>query len=340
MPPTTNKQLPPKVQIQAPQGSMLADAVPVSALQEDKVKVCIYGRNRVGKTTFAALFKKPLLFISSEPDANGGAQSVKSVPGVHLQRVSNKLLGQDKDGRWLNADDPRCVRKDKVKGCAKVVALANELKGQHPFATVVMDTATSLQDIALTELWGLPEVPDSMSWGVVPDGLYIPRAEKLRSTLRPLLDLTNCNVVILAQEIDHNAKEGPEDRGGSRKLMGGSMGTGPTMQQRAFMAPMLGSTNAKWLQDNVGYILQMYEDEIMEDMVIPQIDPTTGGAGTPIVQKVGTGKRQRHMRMLYHPNFAAGGRWDFDPSIPEFITAKTPKELYAALAEYIPALKT
>ena len=326
--PAIKRQEPPRHTSDFAPGSILASAVSVETLREDRVKVCIYGRNRSGKTTLAAQFPKPILIVSSEPDANGGATSVSNISGVFLQRVSDKLLGQNAKGQWLDATNPECVRKDTVKGSAKVVAIANELCGKHPFATVVLDTVTSLQDVVLVELMGLSKVPEMMSWGMVPDGMYQQRAEKLREVIRPLLNLQNCNVVMLAQESDHNAQE---DRGGKKKLMG-------TMQQGSFMAPALGATNAKWLQDACGYVIQIYEDELTQEVTIPQVS-FNGEQLPPSVQTVGTGKRQRHLRLLYHPNFAAGGRWVFDRGAPEYVTAPTPRELYAEMARYIPSLK-
>jgi hypothetical protein len=297
--------------VQVANGSILSTAVPVTSLREDRVKVCAYGRNRVGKTSLACCFKKPILIISSEPDANGGANSVANVSGVQLIRVSAKKLPGDK-----------------VHGSAKVVAIANELAAQNPFETVVLDTITSLQDVILVELMGLPKVPEMLSWGFVPDGMYQQRAEKLRETVRPLLDLTNCNIVILAQEKDHNAQE---DRGGKSKIL-------HTMQQGSFMAPALGATNAQWLQDACGYVVQIYEDEVMQELSIPQTD-AHGKPMPPVVQRVGTGKRQRHLRLLYHPNFAAGGRWQYNRDMPEFVTAPDPEGLYKAMAQYIPSLR-
>lgn len=331
--PSIRRQEPPP-SVKAAPGSMLATAVATTSLQEEFCKVVIYGRNRSGKTTTAAQFKKPILFISSEPDANGGALSIADVPGASLIRVSNKLLGQDAGGRWLDAADARCVVKDRVKGSAKVVAVANELldiqerSATCPFKTVVLDTITSLQDIVLVELMGLSKVPEMLSWGFVPEGVYQQRAEKLRETVRPLLDMNNCNVVILAQEKDHNAME---ERGGKSKIL-------HTMQQGSFMAPALGATNAQWLQDACGYVIQIYDDEVMQDMSIPQND-AQGNQLPPMVQRVGTGRRQRHLRLLYHPNFAAGGRWQYDRNTPEFVTAPTPAELYAAMVKYIPSLR-
>lgn len=312
MPPTVNRQVSPKKQIEFGSGSVLGTAVPVTTLREQHIKVCIYGRNRSGKTTLSCQFKKPLLLISAEPDENGGATSVSDVEDVIITRVT---------------PPNKPIPGDKVKGSAKVVAIANELAQKNPFATIVLDTITSLQDVILVELMGLSKVPEMMSWGMVPDGVYQQRAEKLRETVRPLLGLTNCNVVILAQEKDHNA---PEERGGKTKIL-------HTMQQGSFMAPALGATNAQWLQDNCGYVIQIYEDEVMQEIAVPVMDPS-GKPLPPSIQRVGTGRRQRHLRLLYHPNFAAGGRWQFNPSMPEFVTAATPTELYKVMAQYILSL--
>jgi hypothetical protein len=309
--PSVKRQTPPALTSPAlPSGSILSTAVPVSSLREDHIKVCVYGRNRSGKTTLAAHFRKPLLLISSEPDACGGSTSISNIAGVHIIRVSAKKLPGDK-----------------LHGSAKVVAIANELAAQNPFATVVLDTVTSLQDLILVELMGLPKVPEMLSWGMVPDGVYQQRAEKLRETIRPLLDLNNSDLVVLAQEKDHNAVE---DRGGKTKLL-------HTMQQGSFMAPALGATNAQWLQDACGYVIQIYEDELTQEVTIPQVD-AQGNPMTPAIQRIGTGKRQRHLRLLYHPNFAAGGRWVYSKDMPEFVTAETPAGLFREMCRYIPAL--
>ena len=311
---------------------ILSTSVPVSKLREEYVKICFYGRNRSGKTTLAAEFaseSKPLLFISCEPDSCGGATSVSNIPNVFLQRVSHRLLGQDEEGRWLDATDHRCVRRDTLKGSDKIRAIGAALSKPHKFTTVVVDTVTSLQDIILTEIMGWEKVPEMMpDIRAVGKENYQYRAEKWRATINPILDLQNCNVIILAQEKDHNPEK--DDFGGKRKIL-------HTMQQGSFMAPSLGSTNAGWLQDNCGYLIQIYEDEVMQEIVVPMNNPD-GTPAAPITRQVPTGRRQRHLRLLYHPNFAAGGRWQFDRNVPEFVTAPTPRELYREMAKFIPAL--
>jgi hypothetical protein len=306
-------------------GSLLGDAIPVSSLREQHVKVCIYGRNRSGKTTLAAQFRKPLLLISTEPDACGGATSVADIDGVMLQRVSHKLLGQDRDGRWMDATDTACVRKDKLRGRDKLLGLAKELSYVHPFNTVVLDTATSLQDLIMAELMGWDRVPDILpSLGKGGKAMYMQRAEEWRASVSPLIDLATCDVVILAQEKDHNPLS--DDFGGKAKIL-------HTMQQGSFMAPSLGSTNAEWLQTRCGYVVQIYEDEVTREIIVPTAD-AQGNPTEPAIQRVGTGKRQRHLRLLYHPNFSAGGRWSYSKDVPEFVTAPSPAGLYAELSRY------
>lgn len=308
-------------------GSLLAEAVSTSALKESDAKVCIYGRNRSGKTTLACQFPKPLLLISAEPDACGGATSVVDVPGVRLQRISHTMLGQDNRGQWVEADNPSCARKDTVKGSAKLLAMAGELRGKHPFKTVVLDTATSLQDLILVELMGWTNTPTVQHIGMVGKETYQYRAEKWREVVRAIIDLRGVHVVILAQEKDHNPST--DDFGGKRKILG-------TMQSGSFMAPALGATNAQWVQDTCGYVVHLYEDELMEEVSVPALD--ANGQAITSVQKVSTGKRQRHLRLLYHPNYAAGGRWTYSRETPEFVTARGPQELYQQLKKFIPAL--
>ncbi len=336
--PKTERQIPPSKRLLVPEspslpnGSLLSAATPVAQLREQCIKLCIYGRNRSGKTTLACKLPGPLLLISTEPDARGGAGSVTDMKDVYLQRVSHRLLGQDSNGNWLDADDPSCTRKDTLKGSDKLSAILGELQQTKLFKTVVLDTATSLQELMLVEImnWHEPPVMHPNARMVGKEN-YQYRAEKWRKSMIPLLDLQHVNVVVLCQEKDHNAPT--DDFGGKAKLLG-------TMQSGSFMAPALGSTNAQWLQDNCGYIFQLYEDEVMEEITIPQQGTDNNNKPLPpITQLIPTGKRQRHLRLQYHPNFAAGSRTPFSRNTPQFVTASTPAGLYAEMLKYIPSLK-
>ncbi len=311
--PSVQRQTPPKQPAAVfPQGSVLAGAVAVTTLREERVKVCLYGRNRSGKTTLAAQFPKPILFVSCEPAHCGGVQSVSNIEGVSLIHVEPNLTGKGMSGRDA------------------VAQIGKELASTKHYQTVVLKTATSLQDVIMEEIKvEFPGIPTS---GRGSKDTYQMRASRLHDAMRPYLDLRHVHVVMLAQEKDHNP---PVGEGGFPDLKAKLL---QTMQQGSFMAPALGAANTQWLQDACGYVIQIYEDEVTQETVIPMHNPD-GSPAPGVPTRVGTGKRGRHLRLLYHPNFAAGGKWQFDPSMPEFVTAPTPQELYAAMAAYIPALK-
>lgn len=312
--PSVSRQVPPRQQAApAPNGSILSTAVPVTSLREECVKVCVYGRNRSGKTTLASMFPKPLLFISCEPAHCGGVQSVSNLKDVTLIRVEDRAV----DG-------------EKLFGREKVAAIGVELATNKHYKTVVLKTATSLQDVILEEMKReFPGIPLS---GRGSKDTFQMRSARLFEAMSPLLDLRHMHVVILAQEKDHNP---PQDDKGFPDLRAKLL---RTLQQGSFMAPSLGAANAQRLQDACGYVLQIYEDEVMQEIVIPQMDQN-GQPVAPVIERVGTGKRQRHLRLQYHPNFAAGGKWQYNKDMPEFITAPDPQGLYAELTRYVPAIR-
>ena len=128
----------------------------------------MYGANRVGKTTLAAGFRKPLLCVSFEPPESGGCESIRKVDGVTC-----------------------LVYGEHFQTLVEVMKIAEELRegGMAGLRTLVLDSATSLQDMVLKEILNLPAIPDQMSWGMVSPDQYRDRAEKTKSHLRPFLDL-------------------------------------------------------------------------------------------------------------------------------------------------------
>lgn len=297
-------------------GSILGTAIPVADLREDWIKICLYGRNRVGKTTLACCFPKPLLLVSFEPSETGGAMSVTKVPGVSYLRISNKAL--------IN---PVTRTKEKIWGSQKALMLAAELRHNNPYKTVVVDTATSYQDLILQEIMGLSDVPEMLSWGMVSEEQYRDRSSKTREALRPFLDLT-CNVVVCAQEKDHNP---PKDRSQSKLTRG--------MQLDSFFAADLGGATVKWLHDACGYIGQLYEDEVTETKTVSTGVKGPDGKYQTYTETVGTGKRVRRLRTMYHPNFAAGFRSATPDAVPEYIDGATPQQMYDRMMMVIRGVK-
>lgn len=199
-------------------GSILDQAIPVSELEDDFIKIVLYGANRVGKTWLSCDFPKPLLLISFEPCKTGGAKTVKKVPGVTYLPI---------------------------KSLKAAVQLAGELSEDTTYKTHVLDTATSLQDLILQELLNLPKLPEQLNWGMVSEDQYRQRSEKTREALRPFLEL-DAHTVICAKERDHNAHKG--DR--KPKITRG-------FQIESFLAADLGGATVGWLHDACDYIARL-----------------------------------------------------------------------------------
>ncbi len=262
-------------------GSVLSEAIPISQLKEDWIRLCLYGVNRTGKTTLACQFPKPLLLLALEPNKTGGAQSVKLVKNVTYLRLDNTI---------------------------KIAMLAEELRENNPFQTVVIDSATSLQDIHLKEILNLSAVPEQLSWGMVSDDQYRQRSEKTRESLRPFLNL-DCNTVIIAKEKDHNP---PANR--KAKIVKGP-GTG------SFFAANLGGATVEWLHDACDCICQLYVEKEVEEK---KMDDGSGGFLT-IYQE--TGGNVRKLRTLYDPMYAAGLRSCTPDKVPQCIVDPTFEKL-------------
>ena len=88
-------------------GSAVSLAVKADEIEDQFVQLTIYGQNRVGKTTLACQFEKPLVLISFEPNRTGGANSIKRIPGVYVVRVKYK---KEKDNIYKQVC-PACKRR-------------------------------------------------------------------------------------------------------------------------------------------------------------------------------------------------------------------------------------
>lgn len=264
--------------------------VPFAEMGEDPVHMLLYGKNGVGKTTFACEFPKPLALISVEAAGKtGGARSVKRVEGgTHFR----------------------------FKQSEKVMELGNRLRGgPNPFATVVLDSGTSLDEIILAEVCGWDETANMNRWGKVSMDEYAERSERMRKVLRPFLDL-ECDVVLICNEKDHNSQEGSRKSAMVRSL-----------HTESFFAPAMGGGTARWTMDGCDYVCQLFIDK---EIVIRK--RSVGKEGTAsykvLTSEVETGKFVRRLRTSYHPNFAARVRSESSETVPEFIEANTASEMF------------
>lgn len=272
-----------------PAGSILSQAIDVGDLEEEFIKMVIYGQNRVGKTTLACTFPKPLLLISLEPNMTGGAMSVRKVPGVKYVRLTST---------------------------AESFKLAEELQSDRTFKTHVIDSATSFQDIILQEILGLTSVPEMLKFKEVSTGQYRTRSEKLREALRPFTNL-RAHTVILAKEKDHNPPKGEEvwEGYGPRKLHARD-----DMRPESYFAADVGTATAGWLHDNCDYIGRLY---LAKEVKTETFTTKVMGKEQKRTAEVETGKIVHRLRTLYHPNYAAGIRTDSPEKVPEYIEDPT-----------------
>lgn len=299
--PTITKQNPKGNDRPNATGSILSLAVPVERMSSASVKILIYGKNRVGKTTLACQFPKPLLLVSFEPVESGGTESVKKIAGVRVLKEGVHFKGPD-----------------------GAVLLARELaRGEDDYKTIVIDGATSLQDVVLRDIMGVEEKPVQMSWGTVQGDEYMRRSEKTREVLWEFLKQKR-DVVILAKEKDHNPPKEERTTASGKVMPDMRPKFLRGMQQSSWVSADLGGATAEWLQDAVDYICRLYVDEEIEEQKVK-----VGNTVQTVYNT--TGKYVRCLRTGYHPNYAAGSRSSEPEGFPEVIVEPTYEKILEAI---------
>ncbi len=292
-------------------GDMLAGAVAASDLN-DFIRMSIYGGNRVGKTTLACDFPKPLLLIQFEPNKTGGGMSVRKVKGVVCQR-------------YVDSKSGLLLCKQLMDSGGKIPERLRAQAGGNVFASYVVDGVTSYQDIILQEVMGWAKRPEQLSFGMVGKERYQERAEKVKEGLRPFAELPG-HVIFLGKEKDHNPNR--EDYASLNKLRS-------SLLSESFFAEDVGGSVAGWLHDVCDYIGRLYlaKEVIVTNTKIVGLK----GAVTWNKTEEETGRIVRRLRTLYHPNYAAGFR-SADPSkVPEHIDDPTYAKIQAVIdGTYVP----
>lgn len=291
--PIIKKQTPPPPP-KAKAGSILSRGKPLDQETSDWVHMLLYGRNRVGKTTFMGMFPKPMLLISLECVGTGGARSIMNVPGI------TKFTW----GKELNSLED-------------IENLGHELHEQDGYKSIGLDSGTSLDAIALAKVCGWNETTNMNRWGKVSQDQYTERSEVMRRVLRPYLEMP-VNVILTANEKDHNPQEG------KRNALVRSV------YQESYFAAEMGGGTTRWCQDESDFICQLY---IEKETVTKSHEITLPGPKKEkeiVTEEVETGKFVRRLRMGYHPNFAAGPRSTYNPTnpVPDYIEASDPKVMY------------
>lgn len=147
---------------------------------------------------------------------------------------------------------------------------------------------------------------------------YVRRSEEMRKLFRPILELP-CNLIITANEKDHNAKS--DDQAVARKS---AMVRQP--HEESFFAAKMGAGFTSWVQDCCNFLCQLYIAKEVKTEVIDAM-------GVKSELQTETGRYVRRLRTAFHPNYAAGGRFSRPELVPDYLESPdgTPKGMYDAL---------
>jgi hypothetical protein len=265
-------------------------------LEEEFLRLVVWGVGRVGKTTLACQFEKPLALVACEQNDTGGARSIKRVEGVFVKVCDTR---------------------------EKVLQIADELDRDDYFRTVVIDSATALQDLVLQEILGRP-LPEQLAFGTVSKKQYQVRSELTKETLRRFLNLRK-HVVITAKDADHNPKRDEVEADGSQKIDMRPKFVKPVTDQ-SVMGPALGGSAAGWLNDACHVTQLLWGKEVKTEKRTFNV----AGKSVEKVDQTETGRHIRMLRLLYHPNFMAGLRSERS-DVPEFVEEPTYDKIMAAI---------
>ena len=159
----------------------ISDRIVPVGLDDDGIRLTVYGRGKTGKTRLACSFPKKMLLIGVEK--------------------GTKSLGRPK-----GLDFIRLEKSQEIEELAEIV-VATGCK------SVALDTAGGLQDMVLKEILGLEDLPIQKSWGMARREDWATCGAQTKERLRCLLSLSEShgiNVVVIAHERNFN-EEGDSD---------------------------------------------------------------------------------------------------------------------------------
>ena len=197
----------------------VVDRIQAIGVEEEFLKILLYGGSGSGKTTFWG-----------------------SMPGPILSVICS---GGNKTGELRSLNTPEMKKKVKtvtLYDSSELKDLVEYAESSKGFQTIVLDHVSGLQDLVLKEILGLEEIPAQKGWGLASQQQYGQCTAQCKEYLRAMLNL-NCNVVIIGQERTFGGKED----GISSDIIQPTVGVA--------VVPSL----AGWLNPACDFVLQMFK---------------------------------------------------------------------------------
>jgi hypothetical protein len=159
-----------------PAKSVIDRIAPIGFKDDEGLKMLVYGRSGTGKTTFAATFPGPILWLVCSGGSKPG--ELRSIDTPEYRKKVSQVVIQSGD---------------------EMAQVTEHVKTAGKFATVVLDHVSGFQDRILADILGMEELPAQRSYGMATQQQYGQCTLLCKEYLRSFLGLP-CNVVLVAQE--------------------------------------------------------------------------------------------------------------------------------------------
>lgn len=166
-------------------GSVLDRISNIEFNDDDGIAILLYGQSGTGKTSVAATFPGPILWIV----ASGG----------------------NKPGELRPLNTPEYKKKIKtvtLEDSDELITLIKFQAETDTYKSMVIDHVSGVQDLCTHEITGKP-VPAQKSWGYMTQQQYGKVGLKLKECLRDFLGLS-CHRIVIGQEKSFEGKEDNE----------------------------------------------------------------------------------------------------------------------------------